>query len=371
MLDLSIDLGALRHNYRELRRHCRADTRIMAVVKADAYGHGLLPVARTLVGEGADYLGIAYVEEGRRLRQAGIEAPLMLLMGLLPEEAGEAAALGLETALYREDVAWALAAAARVQGRRVRVHVKVETGMGRLGLSPEEAWEFLDWLHTVPDLEIVGLISHFAVADWSDKAYTLQQLEQFNALVQRGRERGWALPVNHIANSAAILALPDTHHDMVRAGISLYGSPPAETPPPVELRPVMAFRTQVMQVRQAPPGSAISYGCTYVTPGSATIAVLPVGYCRGYSRLFSNRGEVLIRGQRAPIRGRVCMNLTMVEVTHIPGVAVGDPVTLLGEDGGQRLTADELAGWSQTISYEVHCLLGNSNPRRYLGNDND
>ncbi len=369
MLDLVIDLDALRHNFRQLRGYCAPETRIMAVVKADAYGHGLVPVARTLVREGVDYLGVAYLEEGVQLRAVGIGTPILLLMGILPSQAAAVVGQDLEVALYHREVAQALAAQARSQGRRVRVHVKVETGMGRLGLLPEEAWELLEWLTTLPELEIMGLISHFAVADWADKAYTQQQLNQFNALVAEARGRGWALPVSHIANSAGILEMRDAHHDMVRAGIMLYGSPPAETPPPVALKPVMSFRTEVIQVKQLPPGASISYGCTYVTPGHCTIAVLPVGYCRGYSRLLSNRGEVLIRGRRAPIRGRVCMNLTMVEVSHIPGVQAGEPVTLLGNQEGQQITADELAGWAQTISYEVHCLLGNSNSKRYIGDD--
>ncbi len=368
MLALTIDLDALRANFRQLRQWCGPTVKIMAVVKADAYGHGLVPVARTLEKAGADYFGVAYLHEGLRLRQAGVNAPILLLMGVLPGEAAAAVQAELEVALFRPDIATALAAQARQQGRKARVHVKVDTGMGRLGLLPAEVLPFLEFLAGLPELELAGLISHLATADWLDQTYTQQQVEEFDALRRQVRDRGWPAPASHIANSGAILALPHTHLDMVRAGIALYGSPPSEeAPPPVPLRPVMSLRSQILQIKDLPAGSSISYGRTFIAAQPIRLAALPVGYCNGYSRLLSNRGQVLIHGQRAPIRGRVCMNLTMVEVTHLPEVSAGDQVTLLGADGGDRLTAEELAAWAETISYEVYCLLGNSNYRRYKG----
>jgi alanine racemase len=368
MVDLAVDLSALRHNYRQLRRLCAAGVKLMAVVKADAYGHGLLPAARALAAEGADYLGVGSLEEGLVLRQAGLNLPVLLLLGILPGEAAKAVAADLEVALFRLDVAQALAAAAGAQGRKAGVHLKVDTGMGRLGLTPGEVLPFLEGLRAYPQLEILGLISHLAVADQEDKSYTLRQLEQFTGLLQAARDRGWALPLSHIANSAALWELKDAHFAMVRPGIMLYGSPPApERHMPVDLQPVMSLTTQVLQVKRLPPGESISYGCTFTTTDYCHLAVLPVGYANGYSRLFSNRGEVLIRGRRAPIRGRVCMNLTMVEVTHLPDVRAGEPVVLLGQSDGAALTGDELAGWAQTISYEIYLALGNANPRRYLG----
>jgi alanine racemase len=368
MVDLAIDLAALRHNYRQLRRLCAPGVKLMAVVKADAYGHGLLPAARALAGEGADYLGVGSLEEGLALRQAGITLPVLLLLGILPEEAEKAVAADLEVALFRQDVAQSLAAAAAAQGKIAGVHLKVDTGMGRLGLMPEEVLPFLEGLRACPRLEVRGLTSHLAVADLEDKSYTFRQLEQFTGLLQATRNQGWALPLSHIANSAALWELKDAHFAMVRPGIMLYGSPPApERQMPVDLQPVMSLATQVLQVKRLPPGESISYGCTFTTTDWCRLAVLPVGYANGYSRLFSNRGEVLIRGLRAPIRGRVCMNLTMVEVTHLPEVQAGEPVVLLGQSGRARLTGDELAGWAQTISYEIYLALGNANPRRYLG----
>ena len=368
MVHLNIDLGALEHNYRQLRRLCEPQVKLLAVVKADAYGHGLVPVSRKLARAGVDYLGVGSLEEGLTLRQAGLTLPILLLLGLLPREAERAVAADLEVVLFRPDVALALAAAARTQMKRARVHLKVDTGMGRLGLLSQEVPEFLAVLKEFRQIEVLGLISHLAVADQADKTYTFRQLQEFIQLLAAARGQGWALPLSHISNSAALWEHQEAHFGMVRPGLLLYGSPPAPgRPPPVELRPVMSLTTEVLQVKQLPPGSSISYGCTYTTPEGCDLAVLPVGYCNGYSRLLSNRGEVLVRGRRAPIRGRVCMNLTMVEVTGIPGVEAGDRVTLLGADGDERISAEELAAWADTISYEVYCLLGAANLRSYQG----
>jgi alanine racemase len=240
--------------------------------------------------------------------------------------------------------------------------------MGRLGLLPEEVLPFLAGLQDYPQLEVRGLISHLAVAEQEDKSYTRKQFREFTDLLGAARQKGWELPLSHIANSAALWEHKEAHFNLVRPGLMLYGSPPApHRPPPVALKPVMSLTARVLQVKRLPPGSHISYGCTYTTSDWCDLAVLPVGYCNGYSRLLSNRGEVLIQGRRAPIRGRVCMNLTMVEVTHIPGVKEGETATLLGADQGDRISAEEVADWAQTISYEIYCSLGNANPRRYDG----
>jgi len=341
---------------------------MLAVVKADAYGHGLLPVARTLARAGVDYLGVGSLEEGLALRQAGLTLPILLLLGIMPREAERAVAADLEVVLFRRDVALALAAAARSQVKPAKAHLKVDTGMGRLGLLSGEVPEFLAGLREFRQLEVLGLISHLAVADEEDKAYTLKQLQEFTGLLAAARGQGWALPLSHLSNSAALWELKEAHLDLVRPGLMLYGSPPSpRRPPPLTLKPVMTLATEVLQVKRLPPGSSISYGCTYTTPDWCDLAVLPVGYCNGYSRLLSNRGAALIRGRRVPIRGRVCMNLTMVEVTGIPGVEPGDRVTLLGQDQNERISAEELAAWADTISYEVYCLLGAANLRLYQG----
>jgi alanine racemase len=368
MIDLAVDLDALRYNYRQLRGLCDSQVKMMPVVKADAYGHGLLACARTLTGAGADYLGVGSLEEGQALRREGISLPVLVLLGILPGDSEAAVAHDLEIALYRRDVAEALNAAARAQGKKAKAHLKVDTGMGRLGVTPDEALPFLEALAGYPHLEVQGLISHLAMADMEDKTYTHRQISEFGELLAAARLKGWELPLSHIANSAALLEVREAHFALVRPGIMLYGSPPApDRPAPVDLKPVMSLQSQVVQLKRLPPGASISYGGTYVTQDWCDLAVVPVGYCNGYSRLLSNRGAMLIRGRRAPIRGRVCMNLTMVEVTHIPGAAVGDAVTLLGADGSERLTGDELAGWAQTISYEIYCALGTANPRRHIG----
>ncbi len=368
LVDLSVDLAALEHNYRQLRLLCEPKVKMLAVVKADAYGHGLLPASRTLAGAGVDYLGVGSLEEGLALRQAGLTLPILLLLGILPREAEQAVAADLEVVLFRRDVALALAAAARNQAKPAKAHLKVDTGMGRLGLLPGEVPEFLAGLREDRSLEVLGLISHLAAADEEDKAHTLKQLQEFTGLLAAVRSQGWALPLSQLSNSAALWELKEAHLDLVRPGLMLYGSPPSpRRPPPVTLKPVMTLTTEVLQVKRLPPQSSISYGCTYTAPDWCDLAVLPVGYCNGYNRLLSNRGAVLVRGRRAPIRGRICMNLTMVEVTGIPGVKPGDRVTLLGQDQNERISAEELAAWAETISYEVYCLLGAATPRRYQG----
>ncbi len=368
LVELTVDLAALRHNYLQLRQRLSPGVQLLAVVKADAYGHGLIPAARILAAAGAEYLGVASLDEGLALRQEGLDLPILLLMGIIPQESQAAVAADLEVVLYRKDVAQALEEAGRSLGKKARVHLKVDTGMGRLGITPAEVLPFLESLKNSSYLVVPGLISHLAMADIADKTYTRKQLQEFLTLLTAAREQGWELPLSHIANSAALVDFPEAHFGMARPGISLYGSPPSpERSWGVDLKPVMSFTTQVLQLKRLPPGSSISYGGTYTTKDWCDLAVLPVGYCNGYPRLLSNRGQVLLKGRRAPIRGRVCMNLIMVEVNHIPDVTEGEPATLLGEDGGDRLTADDLAAWAETISYEIYCALGSANPRHFVG----
>ncbi len=368
LVELTVDLGALRHNYLQLRQRLSPGVQLLAVVKADAYGHGLIPAARTLAAAGVEYLGVASLDEGLALRQEGLDLPILLLMGIIPQESQAAVAADLDVVLYRQDVAQALEEAGRSLGKKARVHLKVDTGMGRLGITPPEVLPFLESLKNSSYLEVLGLISHLAMADIANKTYTKKQLQEFLKLLTAAREQGWEIPLSHIANSAALVDFPEAHFGMARPGISLYGSPPSpERSWGVDLKPVMSFTTQVLQFKRLPPGSSISYGGTYITKDWCDLAVLPVGYCNGYPRLLSNRGHVLLKGHRAPIRGRVCMNLIMVEVSHIPDVGEGEPVTLLGGDGGDRLTADDLAAWAETISYEIYCALGSANPRHFVG----
>jgi alanine racemase len=261
-------------------RRLSPGVKLLAVVKADAYGHGLVPAARTLAAAGAEYLGVASLEEGLALRQEGLEIPILLLMGIVPQESQAAVAANLEVVLYRQDVAQALEAAARSLGKKARVHLKVDTGMGRLGVMPPEVLPFLESVKNSPYLEVLGLISHLAMADGDEKSYTRKQLEIFLSLLTAAREQGWELPYSHIANSAALVELPEAHFGMARPGISLYGSPPSPSRSwGVDLKPVMSLTTQVLQLKRLPPGHNISYGGTYTThglvhPGSAAGGLL-------------------------------------------------------------------------------------------------
>lgn len=351
---VEIDLGAIANNTRRILARLGPQVELMAVLKADAYGHGAVKVGRTVLNNGGHWLGVACLGEAIDLRRAGIDAPILNL-GFTPAwQARDAVRHDVTSTVYAADVAEALARAARDLGRTARVHVKVDTGMGRLGLLPDEAVPFVARLHELEGLEVDGLFSHLAAADEEDLGYTRMQLARFEGVVQALRARGQLPPRVHIANSAAALRLPESHYTMVRVGIALYGlSPSEETPCPPDLAPVLAFKCQVAQVKDLPPGSAIGYGCTYRTMRSSRIAVIPVGYADGFRRAPRTWEYVLVRGQRAPLVGRVCMDQTMIDVTDIPGVREGDEVVLIGSQGRESLTADDVARQLGTVNYEV------------------
>ena len=349
-----VDLGAIAHNVRNLKRHVGPGVRLMAVVKANAYGHGAPEVARTALAHGADRLAVARVAEGVQLRQAGIDAPILVLGYTLPEQAALAAEHALTLTVTEPAVAAALSAAGGALGRRAKVHVKVDSGMGRFGLLPDEVVPFLDHLAGLPGLELEGLFTHFATADSADKAYTRRQFATFQAVLAAAAAAGHAVAIRHCANSAATLDLPEMHLDAVRPGIALYGLRPSrEVSPAVDLRPALTLKSHVARVRTLPPGSGISYGLTYVTPTAITAALVPVGYGDGYPRLLSNRGAVLIHGQRAPIVGRVCMDQFVVDASGVGPLAVDDDVVLIGPQGADCLSAEEVADWAETINYEI------------------
>jgi alanine racemase len=350
---LEVDLEAIAGNVRQVVERVGPDVAVLAVLKADGYGHGTVRVARTALNNGARYLGIASVNEGVALRAAGITAPALVL-GFVPAwQAREMVLNDLTATVFNLDVAQALSRAARELDRPVRVHVKVDTGMGRLGLLPDEALPFVLELRQVPGLVLEGLFTHFSVAD-SDPEYTRWQLCRFKELLEALAEAGVRFPLVHAANSAAILTLPESHFSMVRLGIALYGlHPSAQIRLPDGFRPALQFKTQIAQVKTLPPGSYVSYGNTYRTVGEQRIAVIPVGYADGFRRAPHHWGEVLVRGQRAPIVGRVCMDQAMLDVSHIPEIRQGDEVVLIGEQGGERITAEDVAERLGTINYEV------------------
>ncbi len=350
---LEVDLEAIAHNVRRVVDMVGPEVTVLAVLKADGYGHGAIRSARTALNNGAGYIGVASINEGALLRRSGLTAPILVL-GYTPAwQARELVLNELSAAVFDLEVARALSNAARGLNGRVPIHIKVDTGMGRLGLLPDEVLPFVQQLRTLPNLVLEGIFTHFSVAD-SDPEYTSWQTNRFREILATLAKAGIEFPEVHAANSAAILSQPQSHFSMVRLGIAMYGLHPSpQVPCPPDFAPALAFKTQVAQVKMLPQGSFVSYGNTYQTRDKQCIAVIPVGYADGFRRGPRHWGEVLVRGQRAPIVGRVCMDQTMIDVTAIPDVRQGDEVVLIGEQGGERITAEDVAQRLGTINYEV------------------
>jgi Alr-MurF fusion protein len=348
---LRIDLDALAHNIRQLR--AIAGVPLMAVLKADAYGHGAVRVARTVLAAGAESLAVATLGEAIILREAGIVAPVLVLGYTPPWQAREAVLRNVTCTLFDEDAARAFAAAGSARAHPIPIHVKTDTGMARLGLPTEQVAGFLRRLRDLPGLYVEGLYTHFATADSADEDFARTQLSRFQNLLAELEKDALRPPLVHAANSAALLRFPAARFDMVRPGIACYGlNPASETPLSPAFRPVLSFHSEVAQVREHPVGTPISYGATFVTKRPSRIATVPVGYGDGVRRSPPWR-ELLVRGKRAPIVGRICMDYLMLDVTDIPGVQRGDAVVLIGSQGDETISADEVAGWLGTINYEV------------------
>lgn len=349
----------------------------MAVVKANAYGHGAVAIARQALESGADCLGVARIHEAQALRQAGIEGQILVLNYTPPEFARLALEYDLALTVFDLDTARAISEVALAAGRRITAHLKTDTGMGRLGLRPTGEKEMgLDpdrvkaamRIARLPGLDLEGIFTHFASADSSNTAYTEKQSALFGEYIDELKRAGLEFRLRHAANSAGIIAHPQTHLDMVRAGIALYGlNPSAEVNlSHLATRPVMSLKARLVHVKKVPAGFCVSYGMTHRTPAPTTIATVPIGYADGYSRLLSSQGTMLVREQRAPIVGRVCMDLTMLDVGHIDGVQTGDEVVVLGSQGQETLTADELAGQLGTINYEIVSSITTRVPRNFV-----
>jgi alanine racemase len=354
-----VSLGALRNNLREARRLVGERTGVMAVVKADGYGHGAVAAARAFLEGGAAMLGTSSVAEAVELRRAGVAAPAVVLGGAFRGEEADVVAHGLAVATWTIEGARALGAAARAAGRTAALHVKIDTGMTRLGLDAGDVRAFGEALRAVAGITVDGVFSHFATADAVDSAAALAQLACFEDAVAALAAAGVRPPHVHLANSAAVLCEPRAHFTLVRPGIMLYGYAPApHLRPRAALRPALRLRTAVAQVRHVPAGRPVGYGGTYVTSRPSVIATLPIGYADGLHRLVSNRGWIVVRGARAPIAGRVCMDHVMLDVTDVPGVVAGDDAVVVGGQGGVAIDADEVAGWCETISYEVLTSVG-------------
>lgn len=350
---VEVDLEALGHNVRCLVE-LAGEAKLMAVLKADAYGHGAVKVARTALSHGAAWLGVATLEEGMTLRRAGIEAPILIL-GYLPAwQAGDALRHRLTATVFTWPVLEAFSEMARRLNTTARVHIKVDTGMGRLGLSSNEAVSFIKRANPLPNIEIEGLLTHFGRADEADLSPTRRQLNVFQAILAELDALNLRPPLVHASNTAALINLPEARFDMVRSGIGLYGlTPSPDTALPAGMKPVLSFKTTIAQVKRLPPGSPIGYGATYHTRGEEVIAIIPVGYADGFRRAPRTWGEVLVKGERAPLVGRVSMDQSAINVTHIPNVRQGDEVVLIGEQGEQRITAENVAEKLGTINYEV------------------
>jgi alanine racemase len=357
-----VDLGAVAHNLRTVRR-VAAGARVLAVVKADAYGHGVLPVATRLEAEGVDGFGVALAEEGLELREAGITAEILVLNGVYGGAHGAVLAAGLTPVVYDlRDVAAFLKAAG---GRPFAVHVKVDTGMARLGVPVEGLGDFLERLSRMGPVRVEGAMTHLASAE-ADDAFTAEQLRRFEGALRTFASRGHHPRVVHAANSAATFRHPGARHDLVRPGLALFGHLPVDGVE-ADLRPALRLRTEVIALRDLPVGAPVGYGGTFRAPRPTRIATLPVGYGDGLMRSVSNRGCVLVGGRRCPVVGTVSMDLTTVDVTDVPGVAVGDEVVLLGRQGDARIGADEVARHAGTVPYEVLTNISRRVPRFHRG----
>ena len=365
-----VDLDAIWENMVHMKENIAEKTKILAVIKTDGYGHGGVPIAKML--EQLDFMfgyAAATYEEAHVLREAGVKKPILILGYTFPYCYEELIREEIRPAVYRRDTVEELVAAAAKVGQKAKVHIKVDTGMGRIGITPdEEGLEFVRFLMGHPELEVEGIFTHFAKSDEEDKTSTYHQLELFQNFIDRIQtELGLTIPVKHCANSAAILEMPQANMDMVRAGITTYGLYPSEevSKDIVPLRAAMSLYSHIVYCKTIHAGQSVSYGGLFTAQKDTRVATIPVGYGDGYPRSLSGKGYVLIRGKKAPILGRVCMDQFMVDISEIPGVMEGDKVTLLGVDGTERITAEELGELSGRFNYEFVCDLGKRIPRVY------
>ncbi len=370
---VEIDRTALIHNIREFRRLIGEKSKLLATIKANAYGHGIQEVSTIALQAGTDWLGVHSLEEGVALRENKVECPVLVL-GYVPLDALEQALrFGLRLTVYNpETLDRLIPIASRFRGK-IRLHVKVETGTHRQGIREEDLFSFVEKIRQHPCLLLEGLSTHFAnIEDTTDHTYARFQLDNFNRICQKLENKGIEIPVKHIASTAATILFPETYFDMVRIGIGMYGLWPSketylscilQNRKHIQLNPVLSWKTRVAQIKKVPEGSYVGYGCTFRTTRETVLAVLPLGYYDGYSRANSNVSHVLIKGHRASVRGRVAMDFIMVDITDIPGVRTEDEAVLLGKDGKEKITADDLASWTGTINYEVVTRINPLVPR--------
>lgn len=368
-----IDLDAVLYNMESMHKKLKPGTKIAAVVKADAYGHGAVEISRVL--ENLPYLwgyAVATSNEAMQLVEAGRKKPIIILGLSFPEQFEEIVENDLRPAVCTYETAQALSDIAAEKNKVCRIHIKVDTGMSRIGfqVTPESA-DTVARISKLPNIMIEGIFTHFARADESSKTPAYEQFKQFEKMIAMVEEKGVQIPLKHCSNSAGIVEIPECNMDMVRAGITLYGLWPSEEvdKTKISIKPVMSLRSRVAYVKELLPGRQISYGGTFTVKKKMTVATVPVGYGDGYARGLSNKGWVLIKGQKAPICGRVCMDQCMVDVTDIPGVKIGDTVTLLGKDADEEITMEQLGELSGRFNYEFACLITPRVPRIYHKNN--
>lgn len=356
-----ISLDAIKHNISEIRKLLALNVKFMAVVKANAYGHGSAAVSRAAVEAGADCLAVANLREALELREAGITHPILILTESPTSVMDEITQYNLTQTIYSFSEAKALSEEAKRRKKTARVHIKIDTGMGRVGVPPSEAVAFITKVSSLPNLELEGVFTHFAKAEDPHDNFTKDQFQKFEQVASKVKK----IPIKHAANSAAVLFHPETHLDMVRVGLMMYGLYPlGNSKRTINLKPALSFKSRITYLKKILAGTPISYGCTYVAPKDTTIATIPVGYADGFSRRLSNCGQVIIRGKRYPVVGSVTMDLTLVDVGN-GKVEMGDEVVLIGEQNGQAISVDEIAKLEDTISYEVVCSIGKRVPRMY------
>lgn len=365
-----VNLDNIAHNVLEIRRITNEKAEIMGIVKADAYGHGVMEVAKTLLANGVTRLAVSMLDEAIQLRKVGIEVPILILSYTDPRRAEEIVLNDVTQAVFSHDLANALSEASVKLGKNVKIHIKIDTGMTRVGFMPGySAIKNVIEISKLPGIIIEGLFTHFASADESDKSYTYMQFERFISICNELNRIGLYIPVKHVANSAAIMEFPEMHLDMVRPGIILYGMYPSSEVDctKLDLKPAMTLKANVTLVKEVEKDTCISYGRIFTTKRQSKIATIPIGYADGYTRLLNNKGKVLINGEIAPVVGRICMDQCMVDVSDLKNeVKVGDEVVLFGKQGDKEIKIEDVAAQMGTINYEVVCIIGKRIPRAYL-----
>ena len=366
-----IDLDALVHNFKEIRKKVGPDVGVMAIVKAQGYGHGMVQVSRVLEKEGINYFGVTSPSEAFLLRKEGIKSPILILGPTMLDQAKEIISKNITQTICTKEMALVLQGECKKLKKRFKVHIEVDTGMGRTGVPYQRALKLIKKVVKIPELEVEGIFTHFSTADEEDKSFTKEQIKRFKGVLEKLEGEGIDIPVRHAANSAGVLSFPESYFNMVRPGLALYGIYPSEyVSRSLDLHPVMSLKSKVIYLKKVKKGATISYGKTYVTNKNTTIAILPIGYEDGYNRLLSNKGEVIIRGQRVRIAGRVCMDQTIIDVGEVSDVKVGDEVVLIGKQGQERVSVEEIAKRVNTVPHEVVCRIAGRVPRIYLKSSN-